>query len=209
LGKPKAFQVEEDKILAEVTLSTIYRRIPLIKGNHPRTWRESIRREWNAPLFRRYRNINAKDMVERHITPQKKSGIDQRLHRQCHFLRLVTLQEKSGIDQRLYRHDHLFNHWLNRMRDNKVKRRITPKTRGFFHRRLHRHDCWLNKSETTWSRDASPPKRRVGSIEYCIDMTAVSTKEGLEYWETKDDLEPEGLSDKDYASCTTSVVGHK
>jgi hypothetical protein len=30
LGKPKAFQVEEDKILAEVTLSTIYRRIPLI-----------------------------------------------------------------------------------------------------------------------------------------------------------------------------------
>jgi hypothetical protein len=30
LGKPKAFQVEEDKILAEVTLSTIYRRMPLI-----------------------------------------------------------------------------------------------------------------------------------------------------------------------------------
>jgi hypothetical protein len=30
LGKPKDFQVEENKILGEVTLSTIYRRIPLI-----------------------------------------------------------------------------------------------------------------------------------------------------------------------------------
>jgi hypothetical protein len=30
LGKPKYFQVKEDKILAEVTLSTIYRRMPLI-----------------------------------------------------------------------------------------------------------------------------------------------------------------------------------
>jgi hypothetical protein len=30
LGKPKAFQVEEDKILAEVTLYTIHRRMPLI-----------------------------------------------------------------------------------------------------------------------------------------------------------------------------------
>jgi hypothetical protein len=30
LGKPKAFQVEEDKIIAEVTLSTIYQIFPLI-----------------------------------------------------------------------------------------------------------------------------------------------------------------------------------
>jgi hypothetical protein len=30
LGKPKAFQVKEDKILAEATLSTIYQRMPLI-----------------------------------------------------------------------------------------------------------------------------------------------------------------------------------
>jgi hypothetical protein len=30
LGKPKAFQVNKDKILAEVAFSTIYRRIPLI-----------------------------------------------------------------------------------------------------------------------------------------------------------------------------------
>jgi hypothetical protein len=30
LGKPKTFQVEEDKILAEDPLSTIYQRMPLI-----------------------------------------------------------------------------------------------------------------------------------------------------------------------------------
>jgi hypothetical protein len=43
--------------------------------------------------------------------------------------------------------------------------------------------------------------------EDCIGMTVVSTKEELECWETKDDYEPEGLSDKDCASSTTKVVG--
>jgi hypothetical protein len=51
-------------------------KIILIKGNHPRTWRERTRREWNAPLFRRYRTRNAKDVVKRCITLQKKSGTD-------------------------------------------------------------------------------------------------------------------------------------
>jgi hypothetical protein len=70
LGKPKAFQVEEDKILAEVTLSTIYRRMPLIwkgveegslrlykiipiKGNHPRTWRECARERVECSLVQK------------------------------------------------------------------------------------------------------------------------------------------------------------
>jgi hypothetical protein len=40
-------------------------------------------------------------------------------------------------------------------------------------------------------------------------MTVVSTKEELECCETKDDSEPEGLSDKDWTSSTTTVAGHK
>jgi len=39
MGKPKSFQFEEDTILAEVTLSTIYRRMPLIwKGVEEASW---------------------------------------------------------------------------------------------------------------------------------------------------------------------------
>jgi hypothetical protein len=39
LGKLKAFQFKEDKMLAKVTLSTIYRRIPLIwKGVEEGSW---------------------------------------------------------------------------------------------------------------------------------------------------------------------------
>jgi hypothetical protein len=45
--------------------------------------------------------------------------------------------------------------------------------------------------------------------EDCIDMTVFSTKEELEHWETKYNSEPEGLSEKDYASSTTIVAGHK
>jgi hypothetical protein len=40
-------------------------------------------------------------------------------------------------------------------------------------------------------------------------MTTSSTKYGLDGWETKDDSEPEGPSDKDHTSHTTAVAGHK
>jgi hypothetical protein len=61
----------------------------------------------------------------------------------------------------------------------------------------------------TWSKDVSLLKTGVGSGEDCIGMTVVSIKGEIECWETKDDSEPEGLSDKDCTSSTTTVVGHK
>jgi hypothetical protein len=86
-------------------------------------------------------------MVERRITPQKKSGIDWRLHCQCHFLRLVILQEKSGIGWRFHRHDHLFNRWLERMWDNKFKRWITRQNGSDVGRILHQHERYINQEE--------------------------------------------------------------
>jgi hypothetical protein len=54
---------------------------------------------------------------------------------------------------------------MDRNVNDMVKRIITRKIR-----------VGLIEYETTRSRDASPPKIRVVSDEYCIDMTAVSTK---------------------------------
>jgi hypothetical protein len=49
------------------------------------------------------------------------------------------------------------------------------------------------------------PKKGVVSVEDCIGMTIVSTKEGLECWETKDKSEPEGPLEKDHTSHTTAI----
>jgi hypothetical protein len=40
-------------------------------------------------------------------------------------------------------------------------------------------------------------------------MTTSLIKDGLDGWETKDDSEPKGPSDKDNASRTTTIAGHK
>jgi hypothetical protein len=69
-------------------------------------------------------------------------------------------------------------------------RLVTLKEKSGIDRRLHRHDHffnrWLNRCETTWSRDTSTPKTRVVSAEDYIDRTTASTKEGLDFWEIKD-----------------------
>jgi hypothetical protein len=57
-----------------------------------------------------------------------------------------------------------------------------------------------------WSKYVSLLKTGVGSGDDCIDMTVVSIKGETKCWETKYDIEPEGLSDKDYTSSTTVVV---
>ena len=49
----------------------------------------------------------------------------------------------------------------------------------------------------------------IGINDNMIQQIIVSTKEGLEIWETKDNLEPKGPPGEDHASCTTIVVGHK
>jgi hypothetical protein len=61
----------------------------------------------------------------------------------------------------------------------------------------------------TWSKEASFLKTGAVSGEDCIDMTIVSIKGEIKFWETKDDSEPEGLSDKDSNSYTTTIVVHK
>jgi hypothetical protein len=61
----------------------------------------------------------------------------------------------------------------------------------------------------TWPKDTSLLKTGVVSTENCIGTTVVSVIEGSGCWETRDDLEPKGLSDKDYASCTTTVARHR
>jgi hypothetical protein len=61
----------------------------------------------------------------------------------------------------------------------------------------------------TWSKYVSLLKTGVGLGGDCIGMTVVSIKGETKFWETKDDFEPEGLSNKDYTSYTTTVVGHK
>jgi hypothetical protein len=121
LGKPKSFQVEEDKVLLKVIFSMIYQIMSLTwkgigggigyptrpsqsKGTSPRLGGRALG-ESKTLLFRRCSARNANNMVERHI----------------------TLQNKSWIDWILHRYNHLFNHWLNRMHDNKARRCITFK----------------------------------------------------------------------------------
>jgi hypothetical protein len=43
------------------------RKITPIKGNHPQIWREHAQNERKVPLFMRYLNGNAKDMVNMHV----------------------------------------------------------------------------------------------------------------------------------------------
>jgi len=59
-----------------------------------------------------------------------------------------------------------------------------------------------------WSKEVSLLKMGVVLGEDCIGMMDVSIRE-IECWETKDDSEPEELSDKNYTSSTTTMVGHK
>jgi hypothetical protein len=61
----------------------------------------------------------------------------------------------------------------------------------------------------TWSKYASILKIGVVLVEDCIITIVVSTKEELKCWETKYESEPEGLSNKDYASSTIRIAGHK
>jgi hypothetical protein len=126
LGKPKSFQVEEDKILAEVTFSTIYRRIPLIWKGVEEGSRCSTR------------SFQSKETS---------LGLGGSILRESGML---PCSEGTGLEMLM-----------------------------------------------TWSKDASLLKIGVVLAEDCIDMTVVSIKEGLGCWETKDDSEPEGLSDKD------------
>jgi hypothetical protein len=61
----------------------------------------------------------------------------------------------------------------------------------------------------TYSKDVSLLKTRVVLGDDCIDMTVVSIKGETKCWETKDDSEHDGLSDKDCTYSTTTVVGNK
>jgi hypothetical protein len=61
----------------------------------------------------------------------------------------------------------------------------------------------------TLKKDSLRLKKGMASGEYFIIVTDVLFKEEINCWETKDESEPEGLSNNDYTSSTTTILGHK
>jgi hypothetical protein len=49
----------------------------------------------------------------------------------------------------------------------------------------------------------------MASSEYFIIMTDVLFKEEIDYWGTKNESEPKGLSENDCTYLTTTILGHK